>query len=390
MMISPAEAIAGSSDIFLAIVTDRAGPFPVAVDKNSYRDGDVTVHFNVLASWKGASSDTLSLTTGAGGGDCGYEFVTGGVYLVYGHRDSRGGLHTSICSRTRLASQAHEDSIALGPPKNDRLAGRSWTSYGPPITCPVHLGVPIGISHEWPAAGLAPDARREYPAWAERACPYAGMPLAPEDWRGGSLSNVYVCAMCRELALAWIESSQDRSSGPDNFGDLPIVQGMAKERSESEYRAAYPRGNFAVQYGDGRYNYDSIESRFQRGYGSVHDTTMKFDLTEAELDRIYETTVKARLLDLDVPHPPYPDASRGAVVRVDRASVLYVRCGIVVRQFTWYPDRAPKSPTAESSWGRLMAAFREVQRVIANRTEVLALTPLPSQLDDPLRAVRTP
>jgi hypothetical protein len=250
--------------------------------------------------------------------------------------------------------------------------------------------VPIAIAHERHAAGLTPDARRAYPAWVERECPYAAMLLAPEDWRGGSVEDAYVCPLCRELAVAWVNASQERSSGPEQFGDLPVVPGLAKPRTESAYRAAYPRGNFAVQYGDGRHEYDSIEERFWREYGSVHDTTMKFGLTDAELDRIYEATVKARLLDLDAPHPPYPDASRGAVVRVDRASVLYVRCGVVVRQFTWYAARGPRSPDANSAWGRLSAAFREVQLVIANQAEVLALTPLPGQLDDPLSTMRTP
>lgn len=115
---------------------------------------------------------------------------------------------------------------------------------------------------------------------------------------------------------------------------------------------------------------------------------MKFELSAPELDRLYKSTVALRLMDITAPHPPYPAERRGAVVRADRARLLYVRCGLVVRQFTWYDERTPQAPAADSEWGRLLAVYRDVQRVIAGRAEVLALTPLPSQLDDPLREVR--
>jgi hypothetical protein len=93
-------------------------------------------------------------------------------------------------------------------------------------------------------------------------------------------------------------------------------------------------------------------------------------------------------LDLGTPHPPYPTASLGATVRLDRASVLFVRCGVEIRQFRWYEARAPRAPASDSEWGRLIGVYHEVQRVLASRPEVLALTPLPAALDDPLRDAR--
>ena len=112
---------------------------------------------------------------------------------------------------------------------------------------------------------------------------------------------------------------------------------------------------------------------------------MKFDLSPAELDRLFQATVDARVMDVTTPHPPYPAGRVGAVVRAGREQLLYVRCGIVVRQFTWYAERAPKAPGADSEWGRLFAVYRDVQRALASRTEVRALTPIPAMFDDALR-----
>jgi hypothetical protein len=373
--------------VFLAVATSQSGPFSVPAGNDTWTESNVVFSFRVLASWKGARSDTISLSTGAGGGDCGYEFILGGVYLVYGNRDRMGGLHTGLCNRTREISRAHEDSLALGPPMHDRLAGRLWSAFGPPATCPVHAGVPIQVSRQGIAFDLTPDSRRAYPAWVSREAPCAAMPLAPVGWKGGKVNDAYVCPLCREAALAWVGTSREGSTAPEDFGDMVATKGTPAH-AEKEYRSRFPRGNFAFQYDDGRQNYDSIESRFQREYGAVHDTSMKFSLSDVELDRLYEAAVRARLFDLNAPHPSYPKARAGALVRADRRQLLFVRCGIEIRQFAWYASRAPAAPAAGSEWRRLSDFYRQVQEVIAGRAETQALTPIPTALDDPLRDVR--
>ena len=60
------------------------------------------VTFEVERHWKGAPDDTVTIYTGAGGGDCGSPFDVGLTYLVYA--TTRGGgsgstLQTSICHR---------------------------------------------------------------------------------------------------------------------------------------------------------------------------------------------------------------------------------------------------------------------------------------------------
>ncbi len=57
---------------------------------------------------------SIEITTGRGGGDCGYRFEVGRDYVVYAHRtDGRARLSTGICTRTRPVDQATED-LAYG------------------------------------------------------------------------------------------------------------------------------------------------------------------------------------------------------------------------------------------------------------------------------------
>jgi hypothetical protein len=51
----------------------------------------------------------VEVTTGLGDADCGYRFRVGGQYLVYAYRNDKKMLSTSICTRTRLLSEATAD-----------------------------------------------------------------------------------------------------------------------------------------------------------------------------------------------------------------------------------------------------------------------------------------
>jgi hypothetical protein len=67
----------------------------------------------------------VALRTGAGGGDCGFAFEVGQVYLVYA-TGATDDLRASICSRTRAAADAGPDLAVLGPPAIDRRPP-GWT-----------------------------------------------------------------------------------------------------------------------------------------------------------------------------------------------------------------------------------------------------------------------
>ena len=75
-----------------------------------------TVGFEVSAVWKGTVHEDMYITTPPTGGSCGFTFVEGEEYIVYGHDSNYadGGYTVGICSRTALLGQAQADIDALG------------------------------------------------------------------------------------------------------------------------------------------------------------------------------------------------------------------------------------------------------------------------------------
>jgi hypothetical protein len=69
----------------------------------------VRVTFDVDLGYINAPSEIVEVTTGSGGGDCGYRFAIGKRYLIYAWKRPPSGLTTGICSRTRPIEEAHED-----------------------------------------------------------------------------------------------------------------------------------------------------------------------------------------------------------------------------------------------------------------------------------------
>lgn len=86
------------------------------------------VTLNVLTSWKGVTTTPSQLSTGYGGGDCGYSFVVGAQYIVYAS-GALDALDVYICSRTAELSQAAADLTYLNtlPPLTLTAAPSSST-----------------------------------------------------------------------------------------------------------------------------------------------------------------------------------------------------------------------------------------------------------------------
>ena len=56
--------------------------------------------FEVTRTWKGtANKKQITVETGVGGGDCGYQFMIGASYILYCN-GADGILRTGICTRT--------------------------------------------------------------------------------------------------------------------------------------------------------------------------------------------------------------------------------------------------------------------------------------------------
>ena len=84
------------------------------------KDGAINYPFRfatleVIAAWKGVQTPTVNISVGEGSGECTFRFEQDKEYLIY----ARGGpthLSATMCSRTRLGTEAAHDLIALGTP----------------------------------------------------------------------------------------------------------------------------------------------------------------------------------------------------------------------------------------------------------------------------------
>jgi hypothetical protein len=75
------------------------------------------VLFKVNQTWKGKKVSKIKITTGQGGGDCGYRFQKNHDYLVYANKSDMYGkkeLVAVICSRTNDLASAKGDLAILG------------------------------------------------------------------------------------------------------------------------------------------------------------------------------------------------------------------------------------------------------------------------------------
>lgn len=71
------------------------------ISKKIVGDFQVEYWFKVEAVYKGVTTvKNVKVTTGIGGGDCGYNFTKGERYIVYGWVEGK-AIDTNICTRTK-------------------------------------------------------------------------------------------------------------------------------------------------------------------------------------------------------------------------------------------------------------------------------------------------
>lgn len=129
---SPCQAYGGASAVFVGMVTDiRDGTREPKARGEEIDWAPRTVTFSVSEAFGGVEGAQVQVSTGMGGGDCGYNFVKGATYLVYAHSAGSGErrrLGTGVCTRTQLAFDAREDLEYLrglaGSPPGVTVSGR--------------------------------------------------------------------------------------------------------------------------------------------------------------------------------------------------------------------------------------------------------------------------
>lgn len=70
----------------------------------------VEVKFKIEQKWNEGIGKIVTINTGKGGGDCGYQFEVGKKYLVYASQGNK-GLNTNFCTRTALAENNKDIAV---------------------------------------------------------------------------------------------------------------------------------------------------------------------------------------------------------------------------------------------------------------------------------------
>jgi hypothetical protein len=93
------------------------------------------VSVRVVHTYRGEVAGTVSVSTGGGESDCGFDFETGSQYLVYADKVDDASLVTSICSGTSLLPHADSALRVLRgeqPTQDDLLDGATYyKKFGP-------------------------------------------------------------------------------------------------------------------------------------------------------------------------------------------------------------------------------------------------------------------
>ena len=106
----PCRAFGAAAATFVGTVTDVKTRQPKEGADGQVEWGARVFTFTVVQPFSGVEGTEVEVSTGLGGGDCGYGFRKGETYLVYAYGGGDGkGLGTGICTRTRPVSEAAED-----------------------------------------------------------------------------------------------------------------------------------------------------------------------------------------------------------------------------------------------------------------------------------------
>jgi hypothetical protein len=103
-----------------------------------------TVRFLIQENFKGAPGYEIEIQSETTGGNCGYWFLRNESYVIYAYTSEDKKLYTSICTRTKHASEAKEDLDYLRGLANAKpggtLHGRLTRYIGDPEHGPVEEG----------------------------------------------------------------------------------------------------------------------------------------------------------------------------------------------------------------------------------------------------------
>lgn len=163
--------------IFVGRVTDIESVTEEMDDGQEQRSKIVTLR--VQERLQGLDREReVEVRTGAGGGDCGFDFQRNETYLVYANRSARTGrMETGICSRTALVDEAEADLAYLrSRDEADEVISlygmvyreRQSVPFGESIDEPLDPGGPLpDVEVELEGDGIAWTTRSDSEGWYE-------------------------------------------------------------------------------------------------------------------------------------------------------------------------------------------------------------------------------
>jgi Carboxypeptidase regulatory-like domain len=158
---TPCESYGTASAVFVGTaVSVRGVERPRTADLDTWYDKRV-YKFSVEQSYSGVDGTEVEISTGTGGGDCGYRFEIGERYLIYAH-SYQNRLSTNICSRTKALATANEDLAFLG---NLSSSPAGASVYGEVInqrTKTLASDVLVKIEGNNESRNIRPDAQGRY------------------------------------------------------------------------------------------------------------------------------------------------------------------------------------------------------------------------------------
>ena len=107
----PCQGYWGASVVFAGVVTEISSrPVETRQGEGTHAPAEAIIHFTVEKYYRDNRGAEVQVSTGFGGGDCGYPFRIGERYLVYAQiYKGRQDLSTSICTLTKPLAEATQD-----------------------------------------------------------------------------------------------------------------------------------------------------------------------------------------------------------------------------------------------------------------------------------------
>jgi hypothetical protein len=159
------------------------------IENSTFKYRERVFRFSVDQAFRGVNGSQVSVMTGQGGGDCGYGFKIGELYLVYAYRDNqkKDMLSTSICTRTRPIRNADEDleyiqGLSKASPGGwalGEISRASRTQEGVLQLLPLK-GVEVTVEGQGKSVTVATDSDGKYLASALPAGTYKVRVAPPE------------------------------------------------------------------------------------------------------------------------------------------------------------------------------------------------------------------